>query len=99
MIVLGTIIPSVSTLADSSASDLADLFTEMEEHAICTIFTEITVSDALAQTVAAELSGCDEMQVLKLYTGAVGPQSSGAKNYIGMFRADVDAIVSGLNGN
>jgi ABC-type Zn uptake system ZnuABC Zn-binding protein ZnuA len=71
----------------------------MEEHAICTIFTETTVSDALAQTVAGELSGCDEVQVLKLYTGAVGPEGSGAESYIDMFRANVDAIVAGLSGN
>ena len=77
----------MSTLAEPSASDLAGLITEMEEHAICTIFTETTVSDTLAQTVAAELSGCDEVQVLQLYTGAVGPEGSGAESYIGMFQA------------
>ena len=96
MSVLGTIIPSMSTLAEPSASDLADLITEMEEYGICTIFTETTVSDTLAQTAAAELSGCDEVQVLQLYTGAVGPQGSGADSYVGMFRANVDALVSGL---
>jgi zinc/manganese transport system substrate-binding protein len=94
--VLGTIIPSMSTLAEPSASDLAELITEMEEHGVCTIFTETTVSDALAQTVAAELSGCDKVQVQKLYTGAVGPAGSGADSYIGMFRHNVDAIVDGL---
>ncbi|MDJ0756008.1 MAG: zinc ABC transporter substrate-binding protein [Ardenticatenaceae bacterium] len=94
--VLGTIIPGMSTLAEPSASDLADLITEMEEHAVCTIFTETTVSDTLAQTVAAELSDCDDVQVLTLYTGAVGPEGSGADSYIGMFRANVDTIVSGL---
>ncbi len=97
MTVLGTIIPSMSTLAEPSASDLAELITEMEEHNVCTIFTETTVSDALAQTVAAELSGCDEVQVLKLFTGAVGSEGSGAESFIGMFRANVDAIVSGLS--
>ena len=97
--VLGTIIPSASTVAEPSASDLAELITEMEEHAICTIFTETTVSDALAQTVAGELSDCEEIQVLQLYTGAVGPEGSDADSYIGMFRANVDAIALGLNGN
>ena len=95
--VLGTIIPSLSTLAEPSASDLAELIDHrMEEHGICTIFTETIVSDTLAQTVAAELSGCDDVQVLKLYTGAVGPEGSGADSYIGMYRANVDAIVTGL---
>lgn len=94
--VLGTVIPGMSTLAEPSASDLAGLIQTMQEHNSCTIFTETTVSDALAQTVVGELSHCDEVRVVKLYTGAVGPAGSGADSYIGMFRANVDAIVAGL---
>ncbi|MBK8988714.1 MAG: zinc ABC transporter substrate-binding protein [Chloroflexi bacterium] len=94
--VLGTVIPSTSTLAEPSASDLADLIAAMQEHNVCTIFTETTLNDALAQTVAAELDGCDNVQVLKLYTGALGPTGSGADSYISMFRANIDAIVAGL---
>jgi len=94
--VLGTVIPSMSTVAEPSASDLTELISAMAEHGVCTIFTETTVNDALAQTVAGELSGCDEVQVLKLYTGAIGPADSGADSYIGMFRANVAAIVAGL---
>lgn len=96
--VLGTVIPGMSTMAEPSASDLADLIGVMEEHDACVIFTETTVSDTLAQTAAAELDGCDEVQVLELYTGAVGPAGSGADSYIGMFRANVDAVVAGLAG-
>ncbi len=95
--VLGTVIPNMSTLAEPSARDLTDMITEMEEHSVCTIFTETTVNDTLAQMVASELSGCGDVQVLKLYTGAIGPEGSGADSYIGMFRANVDAIVFGLN--
>lgn len=94
--VIGTVIPAASTLAEPSASDLADLIAEMDEHNICSIFTEATVSDALAQTVAAELDNCTAVQVLPLYTGAIGPTGSGADSLIGMFRANVDTIVEGL---
>lgn len=94
--VLGTVIPSRSTLAEPSARDLAGLIALMGEHGVCTIFTEATVSDKLAQTIAAELTGCDEVKVLKLFTGAIGPAGSGADSYIGMYRANVDAIVAGL---
>jgi len=96
--VLGTVIPGASTLAEPSASDLAGLIDAMQAHNICTIFTETTVSDTLAQTAANELAGCDMIQVRSLYTGAVGPAGSGADSYIGMFRANVDAIVAGLAG-
>jgi ABC-type Zn uptake system ZnuABC Zn-binding protein ZnuA len=94
--ILGTVIPGMSTLAEPSASNLVDLIGTMEAHGICTIFTETTVSDSLAQTVAAELSNCDEVQVLPLYTGALGPTGSGADSYIGMFRANIDTILEGL---
>lgn len=94
--VLGTVIPNLSTLAEPSAGDVAGLIEKMKEHDVCTIFTETTVSDTLVQTVAAELEGCDEVKVLQLYTGAIGPEGSGAESYIGMFRTNVDIIVEGL---
>lgn len=94
--ILGTVIPGLSTLAEPSAGDLAGLIAEMEAHGICTIFTETTVSNTMANTVTAELSDCAAVQVLPLYTGAIGPAGSGADSYIGMFRANVDTIVRGL---
>ena len=94
--VLGTVLPAASTLAEPSASDLAALIEVMEEHGLCTIFAETTVSAELAQTVAEELAGCGEVAVLELYTGALGPEGSGAESYIGMYRYNVDTIVAGL---
>lgn len=94
--VLGTVIPGSSTLAEPSANDLTDLIATMAEHDVCTIFTEVTVSDSLAQTAASELTDCDNVQVLPLYTGAIGLPGSGADSFVGMFRANVDAIVEGL---
>jgi ABC-type Zn uptake system ZnuABC Zn-binding protein ZnuA len=94
--VLGTVLPAAGTLAEPSASDMAALIAVMQEHSLCTIFAETTVSDKLAQTVADELAGCDQVAVIKLYTGALGPAGSGAESYIGMFRYNVDAIVKGL---
>lgn len=94
--VLGTVIPAVSTLAEPSASNLTELIAKMEKHRVCTIFTETTVSDTLAQTIAAELDNCAEVKVLALYSGSLGPVGSGAENYISMFRTNVDAIVEGL---
>ena len=93
---LGTVIPAMSTLAEPSANDLATLIAVMGEHNVCTLFTETTVSDKLAQTVAAELSNCDTVNVVPLYTGAVGPAGSGADSYLGMFRANIQAIIAGL---
>jgi ABC-type Zn uptake system ZnuABC Zn-binding protein ZnuA len=94
--VLGTVLPAASTMAEPSASDLAALIEEMNAHSLCTIFSETTISDKLAQAVAAELTGCDQVSVRPVYTGAIGPAGSGADSYIGMFRHNVDTIVAGL---
>jgi ABC-type Zn uptake system ZnuABC Zn-binding protein ZnuA len=94
--ILGTVIPTASSMAEPSASDLVELIARMAEHSVCTLFTEATVSDKMAQMVATELDGCDEVRVYKLYTGAVGPAGSGADSYIGMMHYNVDAIVAGL---
>ncbi len=94
--ILGTVISGFSTLAEPSAADLADLISTMQAEGVCTIFTETTISDTLAQTAAAELDTCDTVQVLPLFTGALGPAGSGADSYIGFFRTNVDTIVQGL---
>ncbi|MCA9873598.1 MAG: zinc ABC transporter substrate-binding protein, partial [Anaerolineales bacterium] len=84
---LGTVIPAMSTMAEPSASDVSNLIAVMAEHSLCTVFTETTVSDKLAQTVADELSACDTVNVVPLFTGSVGPAGSGADSYLGMMRA------------
>lgn len=94
--ILGTVIPGSSTLAEPSAQELASLITTMTEHNVCTIFTETTISDSLAQTTAAELKSCETINVIPLYTGSLGPAGSHADSYISMFQANIDAIVNGL---
>lgn len=94
--VIGTVIPSRSTLAEPSATDLTDLVTAMQTAGTCTLFAENTVNDALAQSVGEELANCDTVQVLTLYTDAIGVVGSGAESYIGMMRANVDRLVAGL---
>ena len=93
--VVGTVIPSSSTLAEPSASTLAELIREMGREGICTLFTE-TTGNRLAETVAAELNGCDTVQVLSLYTGALGSTESGADSYLKMMRTNIDTIARGL---
>ena len=93
---VGTVIPAASTLAEPSARDLAALVEVLREQGVCTIFAETTVSDALAQTIAAELDGCADVGVRPLYTGALGAPGSGADSYTGMMRANVAEMVAGL---
>ena len=97
--IVGTVVPGLSTLSEPSASDLTNLIAVMQAHQVCTIFTETTVSDQLAQVVADELSYCSTVQVLPLYTGSLGTAGSGAESYLGLMRTNIDAIVAGLESN
>ena len=94
--ILGTIIPAFSTLAEPSANDLAALIELMAAHNLCTVFSETTVADALAQTVSQELAACAEVQVLPLYTGSLGPAGSPASSFIELYRFNIDQLVRGL---
>ena len=94
--VAGTLIPSVSTLAEPTAAALADLVNTMKAKGICTIFLETTASDQLARTLEKELTGCETVQLIPLYTGSLGPAGSGADTYLGMMRANAAALLEGL---
>ncbi len=94
--VLGTVIPGISTMAEPSAINLAELIEEMQLHDVCTIFTETTVNDSLAQTVASELNNCDQVQIEKLYSGAIGAAGSDTDNYLKMMRVNIDTITNSL---
>lgn len=97
--IVGTIIPGLSTLSEPSASDLAELIAVMQGYQVCAIFAETTVNNQLAQVVADELSYCDTVQVLPLYTGSLGPVGSGAESYLDLMRTNIDTIVVGLQSN
>ncbi len=94
--IVGTVIPTASTLAEPSANEMAELITTMAEQDVCTIFTETAVSDSLAQTISDELEHCAQTNILTLYTGTLGTPNSGAGNYIGMFQTNVNIILNSL---
>ncbi len=90
--IIGTVVPAASTLAEPSATELAQLVQIMEREKVCTIFSEATANDRLASAVASELPGCEQVKIISLYTGALGVSGSPADNYLGMMRANIDAI-------
>jgi len=95
--IVGAVIPAASTLAEPSAQELAGLVQRMREENVCTIFAESTASVRLAETVATELSGCDNVQVLSLYTDALGAPDSNVGSYLQLMRTNTDTIVQGLS--
>ena len=89
--VVGVVL-SGTTDVEPSAGDLADLVDEVKEYGVPTVFGETTVSERLASTVASE-SGAE---LVRLYSGSLGLEGSGAETYIEMIRTNVGRIVEAL---
>ena len=86
------IILGVTTEAEPSAVHLADLIDEAEEEGAPAVFGETTVSERLAIAVAEE-SGA---KLVRLYSGAIGNEGSGAETYLEMVQTNVSRIVEAL---
>ena len=89
--VVGVVL-SITTDVAPSAGDLADLVEEVRENGVSAVFGETTVSERLAKAVASE-SGAE---LVRLYSGSLGPEGSGAATYIEMVRTNVGRIVEAL---
>ncbi|MCO5181446.1 MAG: zinc ABC transporter substrate-binding protein [Anaerolineae bacterium] len=95
--IVGTVIPSISTLAEPTAGALAELLQAMRAADICTLVVESTASEQLARTLQNELTNCADVKLITLYSDALGPVGSGADSYVGMMRANAAALVEGLS--
>lgn len=90
--VVGTVIPSISTLAAPSAQQLAALQSQIEEADVPAIFVGTTVSPDVAEQLASDLG----IQVVPIYTGSLSEEGGPADNYVAFMRYNVDAIVDAL---
>ena len=90
--VIGTIIPSFSTLASPSAGELAKLQDQIEEEGVQAIFVGTTITPDIAQQLAADTG----IQVVILYTGSLSDEGGPAASYIDFMRYNVTAIVNAL---
>ncbi len=90
--VVGLVIPSLATHVEPSAEHIVDVVEVVREHDIPAVFGETTVSERLAQTIANETGA----ELVRLYSGSLGPEGSGADTYLGMVRTNVERIVEAL---
>ena len=90
--VVGTVIPSFSTLASPSAQDLARLQDQIEAEDVKAIFVGMTINPKLADQLASDL----DVQIVPLYTGSLSDSDGPASTYIDYMRYNVNAIVDAL---
>ena len=88
--VVGTVIPSLSTLAETNPADLADLAAVIEELDIPTVFSEEQTSARDAEALADAIPG---LTVVALDTGSL---RDGNDDYLSMMRRNVTAISEAL---
>ena len=89
--VIGVIL-SITTEVEPSAVSLAELAETAKEYEVPAVFGETTVSERLATSLATE-SGAT---LVRLYSGSLGQEGSGAETYIEMARTNVRRITEAL---
>jgi len=87
--IVGTVIPSTNTLAQTNAADLADLAETIERRGVTAIFTEQLESTADAEALAERL----DVRVVPLVTDAL---TDDAPTYIEMMRGNATSIAEAL---
>lgn len=90
--VIGTVIPSTSSLGESNARDLDELAATMQEAGVTRIFGEVTGSREVADALAERMDG--EVEVVALFTESLGDEGSGAESYLEMMRTNT-ALITG----
>lgn len=89
---IGTVIPSYSTLAEPSAQERAELEEAIATFDVAAIFVGTTVNPDLAEQVAQDTG----IELVPIYTGSLSEEAGPAGTYLEMMRYNTQAIVDGL---
>jgi zinc/manganese transport system substrate-binding protein len=92
--VVGTVIPSGTTVGGASAGELADLAEVIENEGVPAIFSDVSASSELAETLAAEVG---DVAVVELYTESLGEAGSDGGTYLDMVRTNANRIADALS--
>ncbi|MEU9220508.1 zinc ABC transporter substrate-binding protein AztC [Streptomyces sp. NPDC048376] len=95
--VIGAVIPSGTTLASPSSSDLRSLTRAMEKAQVRTVFADSSQPTRLAEVLRQEMGG--DVDVVSLYSESLTEKGKGAGTYLEMMRANTSAMADGLTGD
>ncbi len=94
--VIGAVIPSGTTLASPSSSDLRSLTQAMEKAGVRTVFADSSQPKRLAEVLRTEMGG--GVRVVALHSESLTAEGAGADTYLRMMRSNTTAMVTGLTG-
>ncbi|MDQ5822825.1 MAG: metal ABC transporter substrate-binding protein [Chloroflexota bacterium] len=90
---VGSLIPSMSTGAQPSAQDVAELIRKIKSEKVKAIFLESSINPSLAQQIGGD-AGVKVVDTL--YGDSLGAEGSPGATYEGMMRYNTDTIVAAL---
>lgn len=91
--VVGLVVPSISTAAEPSASEIAQLIDTIRAQSVPAVFAGVTVSPQLAQQVADDAGA----SFYTLYTESLSAPDGAAPTYLDFMRYNVQTIVTALS--
>jgi zinc/manganese transport system substrate-binding protein len=94
--VVGAVIPSGTTLASPSSSDLRSLTEAMRKAGVRTVFADSSQPKRLAEVLRTEMGS--RTRVVELYSESLTGKGKGAGTYLQMMRANTTAMTDGLTG-
>jgi len=92
--VVGAVVPSQTTQAQSSAKELSELAATIEAEGVGAIFPESSLSPNVAEAIARQTGASTEYT---LYGDTLGPADSSGATYLRMEAANADAMVRGFS--
>lgn len=90
--VVGTVIPSVSTLAEPNPRELATLIQQMRDLEVQAIFVEFGAVEGLSHTLAREMGGT--VQIVELYSESLSVADGVAPTYLAYMRFNAQTIAA-----
>lgn len=93
--VVGAVIPALTTQAQASAGETAELVDLIRETGVTTIFPEAGVSGELEAAIASE---ADATVGGDLWADALGPEGSDGSSYIAATQSNTAKLVEGFTG-
>jgi ABC-type Zn uptake system ZnuABC Zn-binding protein ZnuA len=91
--VVGAVVPSQTTQAQTSAKELSELAATIEAEHVTAIFPESSLSPKVAEAIADQTGASSGYA---LYGDTLGPAGSDGATYLGMEAANADAMVRGF---
>jgi ABC-type Zn uptake system ZnuABC Zn-binding protein ZnuA len=93
--VVGSVVPALSSAAQPSAQDVANLIDRIRAQHVRAVFTESSLDPSIERQIASEAG----VRVhADLYGDTLGPAGSPGATYLGMERWNVRAMVAGFLG-